>query len=567
VILCAGILGALWWFSLYLAAARIYQVDECGNVGAAYAVWSGCHKAAVDLFQILLSVALPRTGGTVDFLVSARHVMVVIFWINWLFIALATGERLLSPRWWLALLGAATLAPLWDYGFEVRHDNVLLLGLLIAWSAVRFGPPRLQSFFIVGMITCALQCVAVKALVYTVPLSLGILAFPPPGRKAPRWKLVLAWLTGVLATWIVIRVSLGAFGVWDDFMAGTRGIASASVGADRHRYWWPTLALARFLQETPLIAALALAALAALGIGMWRNAKSVLNWNGILPEALLLGVAFEALLINPTPFLYNLVNLVPFAFLLAFRYAALLSTRIGDRREMIPAGLAILIFAHLAPFCFTTRRHLDWPNTRQENLIQLAEALTDPTKDPVFDAIGMVPTRPFVDDRAFLHTMSFSRSQPVPRMADLLAARPAAVVIPNYRTDWLSPRDKAYIRERYVSVADDFWVLGTVLARGGGNFEVIHPGRYRIAPLRESDLAGTHSDGFDALLKREQQQVFSGGIDGKPLTARPVELTVGNHQIQCASDEQVAVVWVGPILDRLPPMRRGDHTLLFANGY
>jgi hypothetical protein len=116
-------------------------------------------------------------------------------------------------------------------------------------------------------------------------------------------------------------------------------------------------------------------------------------------------------------------------------------------------------------------------------------------------------------------------------------------------------------------VADDFWVLGTVLARGGGNFEVIHPGRYRIAPLRESDLAGTHSDGFDALLKREQQQVFSGGIDGKPLTARPVELTVGNHQIQCASDEQVAVVWVGPILDRLPPMRRGDHTLLFANGY
>lgn len=567
VIFCGGVLAALLWFSLYLAAARIYQVDESGNVCAAYSVASGMPRPGLDLFQILLSFALPGTKCTVDLLVSARRVMVVIFWINWLLIALATGARILSPRWWVAVLGAATLAPLWDYGFEIRHDNLLLTGVLITWGAVRFGRPKLLSYFVVGMVACALQFAAFKAVAYTGPLSLAIVVFPPAGREVPRWKLALAWLLGALAMLLAVRLMLGAAGIWDDCVSSNQWSASVSAGVGRHRYWWPTLALTRFIEETPLISALVLSAVLAVAIEVRRNWKSVLNWDGILPEVLLFAVALTALLINPTPFLYNLVNLVPFAFLLAFRYASLLSKRIWGRPELVPVIGSVLVLTHLVPFGLTTRRHLDWPNVRQEHLIQLAESLTNPTRDPVFDGIGMVPTRPFIDDRAFLHTMDFKRSSPTRPIGDMLAARPAAVIIPNYRTDWLSPKVQAFIRERYVSLADDFWVLGKVLPAGGGGFEVVHAGRYRIAPFQTSDLAETYPEGFRALLISTNEPPLTGTIDGKPLTTEPMELTVGTHQIKCDCHGQPAVVWVGPRLDRLPRIGRGDHTILFANGY
>jgi len=43
---------------------------------------------------------------------------------------------------------------------------------------------------------------------------------------------------------------------------------------------------------------------------------------------------------------------------------------------------------------------------------------------------------------------------------DLLAENPAAVFIPNYRTDWLADADHDFIRRHYVALSDDFWVLG-----------------------------------------------------------------------------------------------------------
>jgi hypothetical protein len=565
-----GALAALLWFSLYLAAARIYQVDECCNISAAYALAGGHPRPGLDLFQVLLSWVLPKTLSSVDLFVSGRQVMVIVFWVNWLFIALATGERVLSNRWWAALLGAATLAPLWDYGFEIRHDSLLLMGMLIAWCTVRFGPPKPIPYFVVGMIVCAMQFAATKALVYTVPLSLAILVFPPAGRLVPRWRLALSWLLGVVTLLVLLRLALGASGLWADYVSGAKAMVGSSAGAGRHRYWWPTLALGRFIEETPFVAALTFSALIAALIQLRqlrRRWRSMLTWDGILPEALLLAVALGALLINPTPFLYNLVNLVPFAFLLAFRYGC----RLWDRMEMRPELLwmigSMVIFTHFLPFGLATRRHLKWPNTRQERLMQVAEALTDPAKDPVFDAVGMTPTRPIVSLDAFLHTMLGGGAGYQSRIADMLAARPAAVIIPNYRTDWLSPRDKAFIRERYVSVTDDLWVLGGVLPRGGGTFEVIHAGRYRIAPLPCSDLAGTYPDGFKALLADAQDSGLNGTVDGRPLTTQPVELSVGAHQIISGSQEQPTVVWVGPTMERLPRMRQGDHTLLFANGY
>ena len=198
--------------------------------------------------------------------------------------------------------------------------------------------------------------------------------------------------------------------------------------------------------------------------------------------------------------------------------------------------------------------------------MSLAESLTDPAKDRVFDGIGMVPARPVTDPRTFIH----GQMDPGLRgghFREVLAANPAAVLIPSYRTDYLSPTNHAYIREHYVAVSDDFWVLGNVLPTGGGTFEVIHPGRYRISTLQASDLMGTYPGGLQGMLAPEEVGKVPGTLDGQPIPDRPIELTCGTHRFETVAGCQPAVVWVGPHADRLHRQGMGDHTRLFFNWY
>jgi hypothetical protein len=96
-------------------------------------------------------------------------------------------------------------------------------------------------------------------------------------------------------------------------------------------------------------------------------------------------------------------------------------------------------------------------------------------------------------------------------------------------------------------LADDFWVLGKELPVGGGNVEIIHPGRYCIAALNNS----TNS-------------VCS--VDGMAFAEKPVELTTGIHHIE-SSSKGLKVYWVGPKLEGVEPIGAGDHHKLFVNGY
>lgn len=201
--------------------------------------------------------------------------------------------------------------------------------------------------------------------------------------------------------------------------------------------------------------------------------------------------------------------------------------------------------------------------------MRLAEGLTDPARDPVYDGIGMVPTRPSIHFRWLLPNVnrpSVAEEQG-PRVRDMLAARPAAVFIPNYRTDRLPEADQAFIRQRYVPLTDDFWVLGKVLPAGGGTFEIVHPGRYRISSLPGSDLAGTYPEGLAGLLAPLEEGSLSGTLDGLPLSKHPVELTVGTHRIETKPDSQPTVVWMGPAQDRMGRLGDSDHRFLFVRWY
>jgi hypothetical protein len=455
-----GGLAALMGFSVYLAATRIYQVDECNELIVARILATGqasTHPGVIGLLQFPLSWAIHGATRSTEFFVPARLVMVAIFWLNLVLIALATGERLLSRRGLIALFGAATLAPLWDYGFEIRHDNLLLTGLMLIWYVVRVRPKGPPSFFAAGALAVALQFSAQKAFVYIIPLALAVVVFPPPGHKAPRWKLALCWAVGAFGMLLALRLVYGACGVaglWDVHRQSLQFVSKVATGGDR---FGPGIALGRLLGQTPLLLTLVASAFVAVAVDLRRRGRAALAWDGSLPEALFLAFAFAALIVNPTPFPYNLLHLVPYAFLFAFRHASVLFREIRDDRVLIPIVGTVLVFVHLVPFCVATRRHWDWPNSRQTCLIRLAEDLTDPTKDPVFDGIGMVLTRPMIHPRSLLHSLSMAGlvNGSGPQVRDMLTTRPAAVVIPNYRTDWLPEADHAAIRERYVSTTRD----------------------------------------------------------------------------------------------------------------
>jgi hypothetical protein len=600
IYLAVASLAVLGWFSVHLAGNRIFQVDECGNVWAARMLATGDRGelGAVDLLQLAVSLVARGASHSIELFVSGRFVMLEVFWVNILLIALATGEKLLSRRGLVALLGAATLAPMWDYGFEIRHDNLLLTGLLLMWCVGRVRPSGLQSYLIVGGLLVAMQFVAFKAFVYTVPISCALLAFPPLREAVPRWKLALAWAAGAAVAFVILRAGYGWAGVWQSYTHGSQWLLGKSVTQFR---FGPALALGRLPAQTPLLLAMVGAAVVGLGIELRRamasqgaslsensisgnqNAESSFPsrsdllervrtrlhhaWKGNLPEGLLLGCAFGGLLLNPTPYPYNLVLLAPFAFIFAFRYAASLLES-SNWTPFAPVIAGVVVCAHLVPFATATLRHLDWTNYRQERLMRVAEALTDPNQDPVCDGIWMVPTRPIVDRRTWLHSMTLQGfiDGSGPRFRDFLAARPPAVFIPSYRTDALPEADHAFIRERYVPLADDCWVLGKVLPGGGGEFEIVRPGRYRISSLAGSDLAGTYPQNLEALLAPEPAGTIEGTLDGQALT-ECAQLSAGSHRLECPTGTQPAIVWLGPQLQRIHRLGPGDHRMLFVNWY
>lgn len=177
------------------------------------------------------------------------------------------------------------------------------------------------------------------------------------------------------------------------------------------------------------------------------------------------------------------------------------------------------------------------------------------------------PERSFIPG-SYLHSLSVQNllQRDATHVADMLAARPPAVIIPNYRTDWLRKADHDYIREHYVPLADDFWVLGKQLPPEGARLRSFIPDDTRLGPSQRPAFGnrGDEFDWFDDLVGHYQ---LRRTLDGVPLTGKAVESTVGPHRIETTADCEPTVVWLGPWLERMRPIGDRDHRWLFVNWY
>ena len=113
--------------------------------------------------------------------------------------------------------------------------------------------------------------------------------------------------------------------------------------------------------------------------------------------------------------------------------------------------------------------------------------------------------------------------------------------------------EQLFLKDSYLALADDFFVLGGVLPPGGGTFKCLHGGRYLIQPLDQVGAA-----------------VSRGGVwvDGHPFGAGSVlELTAGPHVMRTEEGARIQIIWVGPRLSAPPALPNRDHRQLFVNWY
>jgi len=549
-VLLAGLVLA----SVWLGVNRIFQVDEVLYAALAKFMASGRMAYVPNVPLILLGPLTWLAGAahdSMDVLIYLRMPFVALFWANAILVVKGGGLKLRSREGLYALLLVATLAPMWDYGFEIRHDVPLLTMTLVLWWLVRARRPAPPvRLFLAGVAAGLMELIAFKGFIFAVPMvALGLyLAHPERVRRGLAY-LGLAILGAALAL-AMGRAAHGLAGTWSLAWSGFQDTSRFAASTVTRFSPWNTLA--RAVTEAPLAFCGGLAVLAVPFVparGWQRRDLLDLPW---FPEWCFAAICLVLFFANPTPFPYNLIHLFPAFLVLLLQLReplrqGLAALAPAPRKALVGA----LLLLHILPWTLATSRHFAMDNERQGVVIALAEAMTDPAQHGVFDGSGLVSCRNPPGPHWLLHTFTIAhfRDGSWPSLRSLLARNPTPVILPNYRTEWLPAEDQTFIRTHYLPLAEDICVLGTLLGAGAASWEALAQGRYQL----DFSTPTTASQGrFE--------------VDGKPVEPGIVTLTKGDHTFKVPEGRQLRVAWLGPRLQGLPPLGPASRPL-FVNWY
>lgn len=526
--------------TLALATTRVYQVDEATNVYLARLIASG----TTSRFESYGPLFLYPLGWLTKSITSSANQFLcfrLLFWLGfWCSIALivrASGRDLRSRSGATFALLVAAVPVLWTYGLEIRHDNVILLGLLAMLNLIRHQEDdRPRNWIVLGVLAGFIQFTAFKALIYWVPLTL-ILAFHPRFKGPLSFlRKVASWALGAaLALALTAGVHL-ACGTWSDYSVHFAQFLSGTAEATRFAPW---SALYQFHLQAPLLVAGMVGALWK-SLSVYRQQDWKARLASTSPEDWWLAACLSAFLINPTPFPYNLT--IPCVALLLWldhhlrpEISRALSTQGGRILWM-----SLWIGTHLLPSTLHAVRLLQQNKDRQIELMTMAESLTTPA-DPVWDGAGLVPSRPSVGYHWYVNfgntTVFNARVGMEPFWKN-----PAPVVLPTYRMGYLPQPLMQFFQANYVALAEDFWVLGTRISTQPVLWQCLKPGRY-----------------FTALDPRHPADTLQLG--GKTIPPGPIDLPAGPHSLRVDGQGDAILYWIGPSRSAIPifssPVRPG----------
>jgi hypothetical protein len=433
-----------------------------------------------------------------------------------------------------AFLAVVSFGPLWRHGFEVRHDIFVAYAVvLLAWAAeqARLGRLSLWVASATGFGMIFAQANSLKAFTLWLP-GLGLCALLAARGQRPWLKSVTAaglrFLPGIFVSCALVAAVLGAAGMLGEYWQQLRQFTNFSSAPPYRLSWLPLLTFA--IERAPVHAGLVL-------LGLLSAAHRVLRRKPLDEAWVPLG-AFAlsglSLLLNPTPFPYNLTWLTPAWLLMAaFGLSQILAflAHVPNRAKL--RGPFAAVAGALSLLCFWNCEQDPYyrkPWHAQLRVVASAEALTS-AGDPVLDLCGLVISRPPVAKDWIVHSLYMpayhaGRRETVRQIIERVWP-PVAITV--YRWSFLDRSDWLALRGHYLPFSEDLWVLGHVLEAGTKHLEVHRAGRYRV---RASGDAGT----LDGHAIREGDVLW---------------LDRGAHPL--STNTRFTLAWIGPGTPGAPP--------------
>ena len=544
-------------YSAHLALNRIYQVDEVQNVFMAKVIGQSQFdqlyvNPELFLFGPLAWIASYDHDSHHAFTIS-RLIFLAIFWLNILLTAYIIRKKVSGLSSIATIVIAASFPQVWDYGFEIRHDNIIVTGLLLIWLMLDKEKPTKGTATYVGMLACVLFFVTFKSIAYSALLIGCFLIHHAREKNISPISAIFYGLIGFFIAFIAIALFYKSTGLLDVFFQRIVEIQLTGVANSDARFP-PWTTIARISEQSPLFTGLLLSAILYVTYEISRQITRFGKPKFPDTATIYFISTIILLFINPAPYAYNLVYVIPFGIICIAQFVARANINQVLHASSPALVLGIVLVCHVLPFISSTARHVHYTNWRQESLSKLAEQFTEKNVDAVYDATGLVINRKSVGYWWFLHSLNLSlvyKDSPA-ALANYFSRTPPVVLIPNYRFGWLSPQDRQYILENYFPLADDFWLLSRNLNKGSGLVDVPHPGRYQII----EELAGSWKPTDKFLL------------NGEPSHSSIIELSRGDAVFTTEEGSgALRLVWLGPKLNGLPQIGQGSAQRLYVNWY
>ena len=535
-VLLQGLVVALFvtcaWFSL----RRHLHVDELSGL---YSIQLGAafgHAAygSIELSSVLFRPLAWWLGSSEQLFVGFRCLeLTLLLGLCW---SISRVQRALPSALGRAgvFLAAVSFGPLWRHGFEVRHDIfVAFLIVLLAWATerARIGRLGFWAASATGFGVIVVQANSSKAFTIWLP-GLALCALLAARGQGP-WHRRLAtacsrFLPGIFLGCALVAGVLGAAGMLGEYWQQLRQFTNFSSSPPYRLSALPLLTFT--VVRAPVHAAFVLIGLITVALRALTRKAQGDAWVPLGAFAL----SVLSLLLNPTPFPYNLTWLTPAWLLMAtlgFSQCSTLLTR-GQNGTTLSALFAAVAGA-LCLLCFWNCEQDPYYRKRwdaQLRVVKSAEALTSPS-DPVLDLCGLVVSRPPVAKHWIVHSLYMpayhaNQRETVREIIDRVWP-PVAITV--YRWSFLDRADWLALRQNYVRFSDDVWTLGQTLTPRSRHFEVQRTGRYRV---RADGDAGT--------------------LDGHAIRAGDVLwLERGSHALSAKTN--LTMAWNGPRDPGSPP--------------
>lgn len=495
--------------------------------------------------MIPLSWLLDGNMKTHQILTQMRVVFFIIFIIN-LFLISELQPYFEKRTHKLLLLLVITFSYVfWQYGFEIRHDVVIELGLIISYGLIQALIKKKISnifrnstlCFFLGFTICFLSLTSYKGLAYgglvsILSLLLLIITDKSISRTIKHILIVVAGFSISLLLHLLIIWKSGYFYVF------INGYMSFFTRLDKVIPFSPIEIYRTLLYTSPIISIFSCYAI-YLYLANTIRTKTLLFNNTFVTFTFFIISTF-LLFLNPTPYSYNSILVFPFIIFLGIDGIYQIKNNIHFK-EYIGILLLTIIF-------YLNSWHQDF-YLKQSNALQLiyisiAEKLTD-NESHVLDGVGIVLSRKPIDQYWQLHSAYMDDYYAKKRTSfiEIMKKKSPTVIITNYRWTWLNKLDIEYLNQNYLKVHKHFWLLGKTIKEPSGSLIIKKEGRYLF----------TKAVKFDKLT-----------IDGKNITKNPLYLNAGVHEYNYTG-LHFHYHWIGENLDSFPQISPGvTETILIA---